>query len=104
MSSKKDPSRYLNLKNCYSSLNEIVDLEKQTKNGFKKAGNVYFSEWTEASQDKIEDLIQKNKLAINKPLWLSTWVQYLGVKEKLSENGFDKILERLEYACEANHA
>ncbi len=96
LSSKKDSSRYLNLKNCYSGLNEIIDLEKQTKNEFIKAGNVYFSEWTEASQNKIEDLIQKNKLAIDKPLWLSTWVQYLEVKEKLSENGFGKILERLE--------
>ena len=86
----------MDLKNCYPGLKENIDLEKETKNKFVTAGKVSVSEWTEASQNKIENLIQKNQLAIKKPLWLITWVNYLEVKERLSENGFENILERLE--------
>ena len=64
LSSKKDSSRYQDLKNCYPDLKENIDLEKETKNKFVTAGDVNVSEWTKASQNKIENLIQKNQLAI----------------------------------------
>ena len=54
------------------------------------------SEWTELSQDKIRDVIQKNNDALGNRNWLTTWVDYLQLKEDLSKDGFDKIFESLE--------
>jgi len=96
LSSKPDSSRYQSLTKCYADINKIVEEEKATKAKFIIEGKVNYPEWSESSSNKIGSLIQKNQSALNNPLWLGTWVQYIDLKKKLSNDGFEKILKSLE--------
>ena len=96
ISSKPDSTRYQSLTKCYADIKKIIEEEKVTKTKFIKEGKVNYHQWSESSENKIISLIQKNQSALNNPLWLGTWVQYIDLKKKLANDGFEKILNSLE--------
>jgi len=63
---------------------------------FFDLGNVNYSEWSESSEGAIQSLIERNNCAIDNPIWLNTWVDYIRIKEKLCSKGLDKIIQNLE--------
>lgn len=52
--------------------------------------------WETASQDLIEKLIQKNTLAIENEDWLSTWSNYITIKNRVLDLGLEHIVNKLE--------
>jgi|APSaa5957512535_1039671.scaffolds.fasta_scaffold07340_2 very-short-patch-repair endonuclease len=96
LSSKPDSTRYQSLIKCHANIKKLVEEENITKADFINEGKVNYLEWSESSSNKIGSLIQKNQLALNNPLWLGTWIQYIDLKKKLSHDGFGEILKSME--------
>lgn len=63
---------------------------------FKEIGQVNLAAWIEQSGDKIPALTGRNRLALEHPNWLNTWLDYSRLREKLISNGLDKIISSLE--------
>lgn len=88
--------RYKNLKYLLSELNVIDSKNTENKDKFCDVGSVDMSEWTAAAGVLILDVINKNELALKTPNWLSTWVDYLKLREKIYSQGLNNIVQGLE--------
>lgn len=58
--------------------------------------NCSFEQWTAGCKDKISLLIERNQRAITKPDWLQNWVDYLSVKNRLTQKGIGGLLNAVE--------
>jgi len=96
LSAKSDSSRYHGLKSSGVHLKNLIEEESIAKSKFIDAGNVNYIEWSESSKNILDKLILKNEVAIKNPVWLTTWVEYLKLKQRLTNEGFNKLLECLE--------
>lgn len=88
--------QYEALRSAGYLLSEKISQCQDTKALFIEMGQVNETEWLDPSSAQIDALINKNKNAINNPNWLETWLEYLRLKNRLSQKGLGSIIGNLE--------
>ncbi len=94
--SSPNSERYNDLRKCLPELKNFeLDLIKN-RDLFVKLGKVNLSEWFELSGDEINNILLRNRLALDNPNWLNTWLDYVRLREKLYSKGLNNIIDGLE--------
>jgi len=96
LSANYSSSRYKEIKSTCDELKIRIKNESNERSKFIDEGKVNFDEWSESSENLTDQLILKNETAIENLPWLTTWIEFLKLKKKLSNEGFDQIMESLE--------
>jgi len=94
--SQPDLARYKALQNSFPALQQVLSKVEKSKRAFYERGKVCEAEWYESSSGLLLSLIEKNKNALAKGNWLMTWVDYRKVKERLTSEGLEEIVNKLE--------
>lgn len=89
---------YERLRNECRSLASPLNREREGWDLFSILGKVNESEWNYSSQNNIELLIQRNARALDNQNWLNTWLDYIRLRRKLTNEGMDQVLAKLESA------
>ena len=64
---------------------------------FGQLGQVDLSLWTGNKHNVLFNLIQRNQAALSHPIsWLTTWTDYLRIREKLMQGGLTSLILALE--------
>jgi superfamily I DNA and/or RNA helicase/very-short-patch-repair endonuclease len=87
---------YFHIKTLGKKLLDKVAVEQNNRKTFTNHGKVDVDEWTRSSRGNILALIARNESAIQNPLWLNTWCDYVKLRIKLSQHGLGSIITDLE--------
>ena len=94
--SRPDLGRYRALQDSLPILQQVLTNVEGSKRAFYARGNVCETEWYESSDGLLLSLIEKNRNALAKGNWLMTWIDYKRVKERLTSEGLEEIINKLE--------
>jgi len=87
---------YRALQDSLPELQQVLTNVETSKKAFYDRGKVCESEWNESSSGLLLSLIEKNKSALAKGDWLMTWIDYKKVKGRLTTEGLETIVNKLE--------
>ncbi|WP_417430964.1 DUF4011 domain-containing anti-phage protein Hhe [Kiloniella sp.] len=93
--SSADHNQYKALKAQLKTIDELIKSINRDEIAFSEIGHINMDEWTEHSDGSLQFLLTRNKYALEKPLWLPTWLEYIRLKNKLSSQGLDRIINNL---------
>lgn len=88
--------RYNHLKGQYGELEQRLTEERQKWTAFQAVGKVNEDEWQQSSEGNLEQLISRNRRALANPKWLSTWLDFIRLRKRLTNDGVQRILQKLE--------
>lgn len=74
---------------------ELSDVNKLCVS-FKNLGNVNLNHWLASAGTRITSIVARNKLALDNPNWLNTWLDYIRLKNKLYGEGFKNFINVIE--------
>lgn len=94
--SKPEPERYLLIQSSLDELQHQLAKCKDAGQQFTKLGMVNLTDWMESSQGAINVLISRNQVALDNPIWLNTWLDYIRLRLKLCGQGLDRVVSQLE--------
>lgn len=80
-------------------LETILNNQSQQQTTFMSLGKVDKSLWladVDFSLNQIDDIMKKNKLAIEHADWIYNWTRYLSARKILSQGNLDNIIQLLE--------
>jgi len=87
---------YHRLVACNTDLKTMIaDVENKAEE-FETQGEVDFTAWGHSSKGAINSLVERNERALENPLWLNTWLDYIRLCKKLSTQGMGNVLDSLE--------
>ena len=96
MMRKPTEQNYNNIKQCLIDLQRHELLINDLSQKFSTIGSVKMSEWEESSRGIINKLITRNQSALDNPILLETWLEYIRFRTKTSIHGLDNIIRQLE--------
>ena len=73
-----------------------VQAEVDSSLSFAEQASANLTEWSKAGRSSAQAMLKRNINAIENPNWLSTWMQYLRVAQKLGGAGYQPIVNALE--------
>lgn len=88
--------RYNDIKLFSDKIKLYLDEIKTVQKNFSKLGDVDIIEWIGDLKTISSELIERNKIALENKVWLQTWLDYVRVKNKISNRGLDDIAKLLE--------
>lgn len=91
-----DTTAFQNLKSISRNLQQLLPKVDAAEGTFSGYGRVDIEEWTQSSKGIVTSIIARNQAAVDNPLWLVTWLEYIRIKVKLSQQGLGAIIENLE--------
>lgn len=75
-----------------------LSVESKERSKFKESVKLDLDDWGGDAGPSISGLIDRNAVAISKPQWLSSWLEYLRVREQLQRLGWGGLARELEAA------
>ncbi len=96
LASNPSKERYQELVSTFAEINQYVQSCTVAQQTFVETGQVDVGEWMESSEGRVDTLIVKNTEALGKPDWLYTWLDYVRLRNKLSAEGLENIINGLE--------
>lgn len=91
-----DGERYNHLKDQHAELEQRLTEERKNWTRFCTLGAVNENEWLQSSEGNIERLISRNQRALANPKWLNTWLDFVRLRKKLTNDGVQRVLQKLE--------
>ncbi len=89
-------SDYQRLQTCAESLKNALQQTLEPRQLFMDAGTINIDLWCATSGDVVQALSLRNQQALQHKDWLPVWLNYLRVKQKLTQQGLDAIAQPLE--------
>ncbi|WP_334018294.1 DUF4011 domain-containing anti-phage protein Hhe [Alteromonas sp. S015] len=77
------------------ALNQLAETEVALKDSFvafKERVELDESAWFQVAEDDLSRWRMKNAKALSQPRWLSTWVDFIRIREALIETGLENLL------------
>ena len=89
-------SDYISLKKIGLDIQDLTNNTSALKAKFLMLGKVNYVDWIESTKSEQTLLIDRNLRALANPAWLQTWLDYVGLRKKLSTVGLGNIITKLE--------
>ena len=87
---------YNSLRSDCDAVAPLLSNERAAWSEFGDFGKVNETEWCEAGKGQLSQLVSRNQRALENPNWLNTWLDYIKVRRRLTNEGMDQVLAKLE--------
>jgi len=87
---------FKSLDNIEECLNNVFKVENQRKSAFHELTQLDLSGWMAECSDNLENLINRNNYAMDHQNALTSWLDYVRVREPLLKMGFGKLVDAVE--------
>lgn len=94
--SKPDSERYQRICDKWPTVIDALSCADSSWQAFQVEGEVSVDDWTASSQGMLVPLIARCERAISHPKWLTTWLDYLRLRNRLSTAGLNSMIKGLE--------
>ena len=85
------------------SLQSTLNDENKKRQQFIDQCKLNLDHWLEDTNDKITNILKRNKLALEHSSWLNNWLDYISLKNRLYAQGFENIIDALETSLMQSH-
>lgn len=73
----------------------LIDVRNKQES-FVTCGQINLELWLAATDLSIQSIVNRNKEALNQPNWLTTWLEYIQLKNRLYSEGFKNFIHVIE--------
>ena len=87
---------YETLRSEGQNLDGCLQSAKAAYQQFAELGTVNNAEWTRSAQGGVAGLVARNSRALDNPNWLNTWLDYIKLRRRLTSEGMEQVLAKLE--------
>lgn len=84
------------IRSALDSIGQAATSLQTTYNEFKARVELDESAWFKKAQDDLNRWREKSGGALSQPRWLSTWIDFIRIRESLSNDGLEKLLRSTE--------
>lgn len=91
-------------KECYEEMirlkhlfNKPLQQERESRKLFFDIGQVDSLLWQLSAGNDMEGLIERNERALHHENWIQTWINYIKLKQQLSNEGIQLLIQQLEH-------
>jgi len=84
------------LKSNLDNISVSYDNYQQNLQEFSSRVELDENSWFKGTNGKLSSWVERNNKAINQPLWLSSWVDFIRIRTSLSDKGLENLLRYTE--------
>jgi len=87
---------YERLRGIGNQLSSQLEGADNSRKHFEEQGKVDLNKWLTPTNLTIKSIVSRNQSALQNPIWLTTWLDYIRLKIKLHGEGFKNFIHVLE--------
>ncbi|WP_220719123.1 DUF4011 domain-containing anti-phage protein Hhe [Agarivorans litoreus] len=89
-------STYQQLRALAMPLSAQLQQISEREGHFQQLGRVNLDEWQQSTDGSIDSLTERNQQALSNPKWLDTWLDYIQLRARLSNDGLSQLIKQVE--------